>query len=107
MSDLKSVIATTYQKRQAINRSYSQNAFARELGVSPTALSQYLSGKRNLSPINLKKVVRSLGLPLEYAQKSKRNIFSIQTPSIKLKLDTFSLISDWYHFAILNLLEIE
>lgn len=107
MSELKSMITTTYQKRQAINRGYSQNAFARDLGVSPTALSQYLSGKRSLSPVNLKKVVRSLALPLEYAQKSKRNNYADQTPSIKLKIDTFTLISDWYHFGILNLLEIE
>lgn len=106
MSELKFILNETYLKRQAINSRYSRNAFARNLGVSPTALSQYLSGKRQFSPKNLRNVIASLCLPNDYFQREKTELPSLDKAQ-RLSLDTFALISDWYHYAILNLVEIE
>ncbi len=103
--ELIEVLKYTYKKRQAINRGYSQNAFARDLGVSPTALSQVLSGKRNFSAKNAAKVSHNLNLPIETVRDSgNNNHFS---KAMRLKIDSFSIIADWYHFAILNLVEVD
>jgi Predicted transcriptional regulator len=106
MNELKSLLSITLQKRQSLNPGYSQNAFARDLGVSPTALSQFLSNKRTLSRTNVRRIVDSLELPNEYNEKFLNVDRNVST-STRLKLDTFSMISDWYHYAILNLVEID
>jgi uncharacterized protein (TIGR02147 family) len=104
MNELREILNYTYQKRQSMNAHYSQNAFARDLHVSPTALSQFLSGKRCLSRLNIDRVASALYLSsaLIDQMKGKRNDLS---PSVKLKMDIFSLIADWYHYGILNLTE--
>lgn len=48
------------EKRQKKNKRYSLRAYARDLGVSVTALSQLLSGKRDLSGENLSSALRAL-----------------------------------------------
>jgi transcriptional regulator with XRE-family HTH domain len=106
MLDLKDILSCTFQKRVSLNTRYSKNAFARDLGVSPTALSQFLSGKRTFSRTNLNRIIQSLYLPTDTIEKINigHNESSLGT---RLKLDTFSLVAEWYHFAILNLVEIE
>ncbi len=105
MNDLMDVLVRTYQKRQALNPLYSRNAFARDLGISPTALSQFLSGKRIFAKKNHDRIIQSLNLSPTEVQTSVRKI--TMSPSTLLHLETFALIADWYHIAILNLSEIE
>lgn len=102
MSELKEILSCTFQKRASLNPLYSRNAFARDLGVSPAALSQYLAGKRQFSRTNLNRIATSLCLPSEIVQKKTDH-----SETTNLKLDTFALIADWYHFAILNLVEVD
>jgi DNA-binding Lrp family transcriptional regulator len=106
MQDLKGILLSTYLKRQALNSRYSRNAFARDLGVSPTALSQVMSGKRTFSNTNFRRVVDALCLPADFA---KRNGISPSELSgaTRLAIDTFSLMAEWHHFAILNLVEVD
>lgn len=103
--ELVELLNYNFKKKQAINGSYSQSAFARDLGVSPTALSQVLSGKRTFSLKNATRVSRALNLPLEMVRGSSDN--DPFAKSTQLKLDSFSMIADWYHFAILNLVEVD
>ncbi|HEY1078767.1 MAG TPA: TIGR02147 family protein [Bdellovibrio sp.] len=106
MEQLRTLLQTTYLKRSSLNGRYSRNAFARDLGVSPTALSQFLSGKRTFSPKNIRRIVKSLYLPPE----SEKNFKSDTTPpslGAQMEIETFSVIADWYHFGILNLTEVE
>lgn len=74
--------------------------------MSPTALSQFLSGKRSFSPQNIRRIVKSLYLPPE-SEKKIRSDGSAVNLGMSLGLETFSLIADWYHFAILNLTEVD
>lgn len=106
MEQLKNLLQVTYLKRSALNARYSRNAFARDLGVSPTALSQFLSGKRVFSPQNIRRVVKALYLPPE-AEKSFRTDSATVNLGTTLEIEKFSLIANWYHFAILNLVEVE
>lgn len=47
--DYKTFILAEFKRRVEKNSSYSQNAFARDLGISPSRLSEILRGKQGLS----------------------------------------------------------
>jgi uncharacterized protein (TIGR02147 family) len=101
------------QFRKSRNTSYSLRAFARDLGVSPTALSDFLNGKRQLSKTNLLKISESLNFsPLQKEkllfQKSKsKGSEKADAERLILAEDTFRVIADWYYLAILNLAKLK
>ena len=98
------------------NNQFSLRAFARILKVSPASLSEFLNGKRVLSPKMLKKLAENLCLPPEdievLSQKIVRDKKGIDDPSkrskraIQLKNDQYYLVADWHYYAILCLAEI-
>lgn len=96
-------------ERRTRNPSYSLRAFARDVGVSPAALSQYLNRKRELSPKNRNAIVTKLGLsPADAAQfgaKASRAPapLDVAKSHAVLSEEEFQLISDWISVAILNL----
>src|SRR4051812_2340511 len=94
-------------KRCERNPRYSLRAFARSLGVSHTVLSLVLAGKR---PLARKSALRiSERLELDPTQKATFLQFGDPGPRFQaqqLSLDQFALIADWYHYAILSLLEL-
>lgn len=104
-------IENEFIRRKQERRQYSLRQFARKLGVPPGRLSEVLSKKRRLTPAMGEKWAERL----EFSPKEKdiflRSIFlGSYTPSpstlpeqTTLKEDVFHLISDWYHFAILSL----
>jgi transcriptional regulator with XRE-family HTH domain len=100
----RDLLSQELERRSARNGRYSMRAFARSLGLSHTLVSLVLSGRRGLSPETRARVVSRLGLPPETprAQGAPAADASVRA----LELDQFHLISDWYHFAILSLLEI-
>ena len=53
LKELRSFLAAELKKRTERNSGYSRRAFARDLGVSATALSEFLEGRRNLSYKNI------------------------------------------------------
>ena len=115
------------------NSRYSLRAFSKAVGIAPGALSQILSGKRffterlalrffsvlELSPSQQNKFLRSLA--------EKRKSSGLSRPSVELRRalnrpeantpsptavesqhlyhSHFKIISDWYHFAILEMSE--
>lgn len=115
-------------KRVAKNPRYSLRSFAAHLGMGPSALSLILSGKRSIST----KLVERIFSVLEFSQsEQKRFLESViedkkvrglvrVSPHLKTKLkqtrvkagadishevglDEFRIISEWYHYAILEL----
>lgn len=102
---LRELLKLTYQKRVSFNPGYSQNAFARDLGLSPAALSQFLSEKRMLAPKSVARVTEALGLDPSVIKESVDLNFS--EFGLKLDLEIFSLIAKWYYFGILNLVEVD
>ena len=84
--------------------------FSQALGVSHTVLSLVLSGKRPLSKKAAIKVSDFLGFDPTQRDSLLANRKSIgpcpagQTDYQQISLDVFSVVSDWYHFAILSLL---
>lgn len=56
LSELRSYLKKELKLRQKINSSYSNRAFARDLGISPTSLGAFLKGERNLNMLNINRV---------------------------------------------------
>jgi len=85
-----------FSRRLRTNSRYSIRAFARSLDLDSSTLSQIFAGKRSISEKKIFSIYEKLGVPVK---KDKNTVASFTT----LDLDTFSVISDWYHFAILDL----
>jgi uncharacterized protein (TIGR02147 family) len=117
-------IARAYLERELIRRSernssYSLRSFAKNLGMSATTLSLFLSGKRAVSKqvyilIRERLLLESNELKLlnkEFELLKQKKNFALVKAQLDYKmeqidLDTFAVISDWYHYAILSYLEI-
>lgn len=111
--NFKQLLQDELVARCRTNPNYSLRSFARSLQVEPSALSQMINGKR---PITEKMKMR-LGMALGLSTDQLRHLPT--TPETapenthakarfqQLTLDTFAVISDWYHYAILELTYVE
>jgi len=79
-------------ERCSRNPQYSLRAFARDLGVSAAFLSQVFHGRKKLSPKRAAAFAALLGIK----KTALDDVFS-------LELEKFKLLSQWHHFAILDL----
>lgn len=109
--NVKTLLLQELAKRQTRNSSYSLRAFARDLGLGSTTLSDVLADKRSLSKTNLEKVMGKLLVsPFEKETLWSQYKDSASREKVDERLimeeDTFRLISDWYYLAILNLAKI-
>jgi uncharacterized protein (TIGR02147 family) len=102
--------------RKSKNSAYSLRAFARFLGVSKTAISDVMAGKRHLSKAAALKVSEKL----ELTPKQKNILLheirkDNSTPQdsvdhaefLQLQKDQFKLMSDWYYIGILTLAQLK
>ncbi len=108
--DPRQLLKEELVRRSERNPRYSLRAFARSLGMSHTVLSLFLSGKRPLSKKAAIRVASALALSPQEAQalfqdRTKKTSTFVPIPT-SMDLDTFAVIADWYHFAILSLLEL-
>jgi uncharacterized protein (TIGR02147 family) len=108
------------------NPGYSLRAFARDLEMQPSKISEILRGRCGLSPKSARKVAKRLKLSSDetehfaalvalnhgrserarkQAEERLASLSAVQGYD-SLTLDRFKIISDWYHFAILELTEL-
>jgi uncharacterized protein (TIGR02147 family) len=113
--------------RSARNINYSLRAFARDLELSPSRLSQILSKKKGLSVAGAFELAEKLGLnererdyfilsvKAQHARSSKakaeakESLSEKLTPESSLKqleLREFEQAHNWYHMALLELVEL-
>lgn len=95
------------------NPSYSLRSFAKVLDIDPSSLSQILSGKRNYSAKVIKKFCSKLAvspdvehgfcLSVQRQINQEEALASYEDNYYQIQTDIFSIISDWYHYAILEL----
>ena len=115
-----------FEGRKSRNPSYSLRAFARDLGLAAPKLSEILRNKCGISENSAKRLVQKLNLSEHEAEAfvnlviskhsrlpSQRasSIEKLKTLRDRLKfnevsLESFKVISDWYHYAILELTEV-
>lgn len=96
-----------------MNPAYSERAFARNLGLSPSFLKMLFQGKKNLS----EERARSIALKLNWSELKRKQFLQIfqsnaaeKSKNLQgkflLKDKDFFEISDWFHFAIVEFLKL-
>lgn len=96
------------EARSRKNPRYSLRAFAKSLSVDSSYLSKVLSQKRNLNNKALYSFAEKLNFPkeLDFIQDAKQPNHS--KPELnELSIDQFKVISDWYHYAILEIIHLD
>jgi uncharacterized protein (TIGR02147 family) len=111
-------LAAELAEKRASNPRYSLRLFAIKLGFSPGRVSEYISGKR---PITLKQALK-IADRLSYPPDKRRRFFhciefenllpseeptDIDSAYRKLSAEAFAVVADWYHFAILSLMDLD
>jgi uncharacterized protein (TIGR02147 family) len=122
-SDYRDLLREELATRCQVNARYSLRAFARDLAIAPSRLSEILNGKQGLSRPAAAKMAIKLGYSESETElfcdlvasqhsrsKSDREVAQIRlkkhqndAQTLRIKADTFQLISEWYHLAILEL----
>ena len=120
-TDFVEILKNQYESRKARNPRYSRTAFARDIGVSAGSLSLVLSRKTGLSTRLAGSVAASLDLDEDerdrfcdlVASKHARTATDRRAATLRLSKydkqthsltgDAFRVVSDWYHFAIMEL----
>lgn len=103
--------------KQRENPSYSLRAFARDLDVHPSTMSQIIKGNRSLPFKDSAHIVMKLKLSpvdrtlfMESLMRKKTNIDEIKIDALdqRFMLDEgyYKIIAEWEHFAVLDLFEL-
>ena len=101
-----------FVRRCRDNSSYSLRAFASQLEVNHSTLSRILNGKRKATPTLIRKLSEKVGLgPLDaenfISSTTRQSELTEQLKNVRqLEQDTFEVISEWYHFALLEIIRI-
>ncbi|MBT4760596.1 MAG: DUF4423 domain-containing protein [Bdellovibrionaceae bacterium] len=110
--DFRLFLQEEFLRRLKMNPQYSVRAYAQFFKMNSGSLSQILRGKRALGKSSIEKMAQQLNLSPDIVQQiieSHENKTKPTEPQHKaqkleqLTMDTFTVISDWYHFAILEL----
>ena len=124
-NNYRQILKSELERRCEKNPRYSLRAFARDLNLGSARLSEILNSVTGLSREKAEKIAERLGfaanqkdffctlVEAEHARsKVKRAIAQTRLskyqapPFSSLEVDHFKIISDWYHFAILELTEV-
>ncbi len=121
--DFRDVLRKELAVRSKRNPAYSLRAFARDLGVSASRLSEITTGHQPMSLATGSKIAKALGYdaarasyftdlvaaecgrsPKQRGAAAARVTAYLETEAAfeKLRVDAFHVISDWYHLAIVE-----
>jgi uncharacterized protein (TIGR02147 family) len=95
-SAIRSKLQSEYEERCKRNNRYSLRSYSKSLRVPLTSLQGILNGTRPLTPRTAERLSLALGI---YGQTEVAPDFK------QLTIDSFAMISDWYHYAILELIK--
>jgi uncharacterized protein (TIGR02147 family) len=113
-----------FEARKKANLSYSLRSFARDLDLSPSRLCEVLSSKSGLSEKTAQKVASKIKLSSSEtklfvelvnkkhgrSQRTRQNAkeyIESQYKKSNISLDGFKVISDWYYFAMMSVMELD
>jgi uncharacterized protein (TIGR02147 family) len=122
-NDYRDWLRAELKRRQRVNARYSLRSFALALEISPAFLSKVLSGKKNLSIGS----AFEIGQKLQFSESEQKTFCqwvakqalgesaealmagsqdSVRQSKVsQLELEAFQVISDWYHFALRELVQ--
>lgn len=123
----RDVLKNEFEARSHRNSRYSLRAFARDLDLFPSRLSDILKGKQGLSAETAAKLASRLGFNAEESErfitlvlsedarsplhrkaaKDRLKVLATDNNYAVIQEHLFRVISDWYHFPILELTLVE
>jgi transcriptional regulator with XRE-family HTH domain len=103
--ELSDFLRLQFEMRKSRNPKFSMRSFAKMLGMDQSLLSKVLQGKRKLSPVTIRKCLQILKVP-DFEIKRYINYKKKPLDYHKLNEDMLEVISEWYHFAILELMTV-
>jgi uncharacterized protein (TIGR02147 family) len=127
-NSISQMLTTELEHRRQHKSNYSLRAFARDLEISPAFLSYLIKGERSLKPdtaavlakkmkwnshdsrlfVSLSRYQGAHSSPgRTMIQQDLEDLQKTHTKFENLRVDQFSIIADWYHLAILELIEVE
>ncbi len=123
--DSRHYLKFEFEARKKRRPHYSLRAFARDLELSPSALSEYLSGKLTFSEERVMQVAKKIQIKPTQKEhwldlikmessgsKADREVAAVKVRARSsqekgnLALDLFKIVSDWYHYALLELIDV-
>lgn len=126
LQDARDYIRLELELRQRRRTSYSLRAFARDLKMSPSFLSDFLSGRVGMSHARVEWIAGRLGwsetaadhfwdlLQTKFAKTvaARKNArlkaaSRLKQVSVNVSIDAFKAISDWYHLVLLEIYQIK
>lgn len=121
--DYRGILEQRYSERHSRNPSYSLRAFARDLEISVSRLSEVMNRRNHLSAQSADQIAQRLDFD-EDERAYFRDLVDAQTArtesqreqaqlrllkyrfaddETQVTMDQFKLIAEWYHFAIMEL----
>ncbi len=109
--DFRSFLQNELTRRIKANPRFSLRAFASQLDVQSGFLSKILLGQRRVTQATIRRFGSRLGLSLQeidqFIDTAERSTDEPDLGFRQIAYDHFQLVSDWYHFAILELAGIQ
>ncbi len=115
-TEFRLFLQAEFIRRCQVRPNYRLSSFARFLGCDKSTLAKILRGDRPARALAIRRTGNKLGLspdaimrfefssPRRNARKKIEAVDSVPAHYQRLTLDSFQVISDWYHYAILELL---
>jgi plasmid maintenance system antidote protein VapI len=108
-NDFRKILQAELKRRSQRGHSYSMRAFARSLSIDQALLSRLIKGERRITPKMIVRLGQALNLSGEQLKKTLQHqaiSISARSSGYKPLLDEdFEILSEWLHFAILELIQ--
>lgn len=103
------IIKTEFEKKCERNKQYSLRSFSRDLGVDASNLSKILSYQKPLGQTLKMKLAKKLGFTDAEIETIVKGVFANTRDADyeSHNLEVFHIISEWQHYAILELFKLK
>ena len=109
-------LAAELGNRRSTNSRYSLRSLSKTVGISPGRLSELIAGKRRMTIKQAERIadrlnyapatrVRFFEVVSDQAGIRKTEASSKKETFVTISADSFQIIADWQHFAILSLMD--
>ena len=112
--EIRKIIDEEITRAKIHNPAYSLRAFAKKLSIQPSALSEILNGKREVTRKMAVRILEPLFINPKKIRDLTAGLQNKKSPQLKattsqeftqVNMDHYHVISEWYYFAILSLAE--
>ncbi|MES2769301.1 MAG: TIGR02147 family protein [Bdellovibrionota bacterium] len=105
-TNLRIELQKEFVRRRKVNANYSMRAYAKALDINQSFLSKIMNGQRSISPAIAERIVPKLKIKATAAPLFLYPYLTMDSVQYsQMAEDEVSLLSEWSHFAILELIK--